>query len=385
MDFNDTSHAFAWKTDKDLEKSYLLFKVLSYPQIVKLGGILAPVLVKTGFTGLIRKTLYKQFIGGESREDCREVIELLGRYGIGSILDYSVEGKEKEEDFERCVRESLENIEFAKNNPNIPFCVFKVTGLTSFSLLEKISSGSILNTEESQQWKKTRERVRRICQKAYDCNVPILIDAEESWIQQAIDDLAWENMLEFNKQQCIVYNTYQFYRHDRLAFFQRQADEARKSGILLGAKFVRGAYMEKERARALKMGYPSPIQPDKASTDRDFDAALHFAIQHPHIYVIAGTHNEKSSLLLCELMNKHNIDRKDKRYWFSQLFGMSDHISFNLAAAGYNVVKYLPYGPVKDVLPYLIRRAQENTSVKGQTSKELELIRKEKIRRYLEK
>ncbi|MCX8080812.1 MAG: proline dehydrogenase family protein [Bacteroidia bacterium] len=380
-DFHDTSVAFAYKTDADLKKSYWLFKLLSSPALVRMGGKLAPLSIKAGLGSFIKKTIYRQFVGGETVEDCIPVLEMLYRYRIGSILDYSVEGKESEDDFERCLNESLKNIEFASGREEIPFCVFKVTGLAPLSLLEKVSAGKALNSTESAQWSKVKSRVKALCKKAYECKVPLLIDAEESWIQQAIDDLAIEYMIEFNKETAIIYNTYQLYRHDRLEFFKKQNETCKQHGAKLGAKLVRGAYMEKERKRAEELGYPSPIQPDKASTDRDYNLALEYGVQDPNVFLVAGTHNEESTLLLCRLMEQNAIPNDDKRFWFSQLFGMSDHISFNLAKNGYNVVKYLPYGPVKDVLPYLIRRAQENTSVKGQTGRELELIIKELKRR----
>jgi proline dehydrogenase len=380
-DFNNTKIAFAYKSDADLRKSYWLFKILSYPGLVKFGGLFAPLAIKMGMGGWIKKTIYRQFVGGENANECMPVIQLLYKYGVGSILDYSVEGKESDEDFERCLNESLRNIEFATQKKEIPFCVFKVTGLAPISLLEKVSSGSPLSLSEQSSWEAVRNRVNRLCKKAYECKIPLLIDAEESWIQQAIDDLAMENILEFNKTDCIVYNTYQLYRHDRLDFFKKQNEQARAAGSKLGAKLVRGAYMEKERKRAAEMGYPSPIQPDKPSTDRDYNRALEYGIKDKNVYLIAGTHNEESSLLLCRLMERFGIPPSDKRVWFSQLFGMSDHISFNLAKEGYNAVKYLPYGPLKDVLPYLIRRAQENTSVKGQTGRELDLITRELERR----
>jgi proline dehydrogenase len=380
-DFSNTAIAFAYKSDNDLKKSYWLFRLLSYPILVKSGGYLAPVAIKMGMGGWIKKTIYRQFVGGENTSDCLPVIQLLSQYGVGSILDYSVEGKDREEDFERCLNESLKNIEFAAQKKEIPFCVFKVTGLAPFSLLEKVSSGSPLSSAEQSSWNSVKNRVHQLCKKAFEHKVPILIDAEESWIQQAIDDLAMENILAFNKTECIVYNTYQLYRHDRLEFFKKQNEQAKSAGVKFGAKLVRGAYMEKERIRAAEMGYPSPIQPDKTFTDRDYNLALEYGIKDKNVFLIAGTHNEESSLLLCKLMEQHGISPSDKRVWFSQLFGMSDHISFNLAKAGYNVVKYLPYGPVKDVLPYLVRRAQENTSVKGQTGRELDLIMKELKRR----
>jgi proline dehydrogenase len=332
--------------------------------------------------GLIKSTVFKQFCGGESMEDCNKTIDQLYGYGVGTILDYSVEGEEKEESFDATVTETLETITKAQNNPKIPFCVFKVTGLARFDLLAKVSAKEILTMNEETEWGHVRNRIYQICKMAHLKNVRLFIDAEESWIQPAIDDLANDMMLEFNKQKCIVYNTIQLYRHDRLAFVKDSFDVAIKHNYYLGLKLVRGAYMEKERARASKMGYPSPIQPDKLSTDKDYNNALIFCIDHiDRISVCAGSHNEQSSMLLTELMAQKSLANNDQRIYFSQLFGMSDHISFNLSSAGYNVAKYLPYGPVKAVMPYLFRRAAENTSVKGQAGRELTLISREVARR----
>ena len=279
------------------------------------------------------------------------------------------------------MEEILRTVAVAKDRKEIPFSVFKPTGICRFALLEK-KSASTLNDAEQAEWARVEARMLRLCQAAYDAGEPILVDAEESWIQPAIDALVERMMERFNRERAIVYNTVQLYRHDRLAYLKAAHERAVKGGYFIGMKLVRGAYMEKERARAAEQGYPDPIQPDKAASDRDYDAALRFCVEHiDRISVVAGTHNERSSLLLARLMQERGLAHNDPRIHFSQLLGMSDNISYNLAAAGYNVAKYVPYGPVREVLPYLIRRAQENTSARGQTGRELGLILTEQKRR----
>ncbi len=382
VSFDNTQIAFISKSDSDLRKSFFLFKVMSWPTLVKYGGGLAPLGLKLGFKGLIKNTIFKQFVGGENITDCGKTIEQLAKYNIGTILDYSVEGKESEVDFDACCKETIETIHRAKGDKNIPFCVFKVTGLARFDLLEKVTAKQTLTKEETEEYERVKQRVNEICKEAHDNNKPIFIDAEESWIQQAIDDLANENMARYNKNSAIVYNTFQLYRKDRLPYLKQSFEMGKADGYHVGAKLVRGAYMEKERKRAQEKGYPSPIQNTKEDSDRDYNLALEFCVEHiDRMGLCAGTHNEKSSLVLVDLMTKKNIATNDKRIYFSQLLGMSDHISYNLTQSNYNVAKYVPYGPVKEVLPYLIRRAQENTSVKGQTGRELSLIIKEKERR----
>ncbi|MDP1800167.1 MAG: proline dehydrogenase family protein [Bacteroidota bacterium] len=382
VSFENTENAFKAKTNSELNRSYWLFKLIGNPLLVKMGANFGPLALNVGFKGLIKSTIFKQFVGGQTIHDCSVTIAELGKYNIGTILDYSVEGKESEVDFDNCKEETLETIKMAKNDKNIPFCVFKVTGLARFDLLEKVSSKKTLTESEKQEWLRVKDRVSKICESAFQSNQAIFIDAEESWIQPAIDDLANENMALYNKQKAIVYNTYQFYRHDRLSYLTDSIKTGKTNGYHIGAKLVRGAYMEKERKRAQEMGYQSPIQPSKEASDKDYDQALKLCIDNIDVIgLCAGTHNEKSSLYLVELMQQKNIPAADKRIYFSQLFGMSDHISYNLSLNNYNVAKYVPYGPVKEVLPYLIRRAQENTSVKGQTGRELNLIMKEKKRR----
>lgn len=382
VSFDNTENAFKAKSDFDLKKSYWLFKMISNPALVKFGAKTAPIGLAIGFKGLIKNTIFKQFVGGETIHDCDKTILELGKYNIGTILDYSVEGKESEADFDACCHETLETIHKAKTDKHIPFCVFKVTGLARFALLEKVSADETLTNAEEHEYDKVKQRVYSICKEAQEFNQPIFIDAEESWIQPAIDALADECMAAFNREKAIVYNTYQLYRKDRLDFLSQTLEKAKKEKFWVGAKLVRGAYMEKERERALEKNYPSPIQDTKEDSDKDYNLALELCIKNiDRMGLCAGTHNENSSMYLTELMAKNNIPNSDKRIYFSQLLGMSDHISYNLTLAGYNVAKYVPYGPVKEVLPYLIRRAQENTSVKGQTGRELSLIMKEKERR----
>lgn len=384
LSFNNTEISFSGKSNKDLNRSYWLFKMVSNSTFVKLGKTLTTFAIKTHLPikGLIKATIFKQFCGGETIEECERTIQELGKFNIGTILDYSVEGKETEPDFDACTKETIETIHKAKNSKHIPFCVFKVTGLARFDLLEKVSAKTNLSAEEQKEYGRVQLRVNSICKEAHAAGIPIFIDAEESWIQEAIDNLANQMMVLYNTEKAIVYNTYQMYRKDRLAYLKLSFEKAKENNHLFGAKLVRGAYMEKERARAVERNYPSPIQDNKENTDRDYDAAVEFCVEHAdRIAICAGTHNENSSMKLAELMQSKNIAASNKHIYFSQLLGMSDHISFNLANEGYNVAKYVPYGPVREVLPYLIRRAQENTSVKGQTGRELSLIIKELNRR----
>ena len=382
ISFDNTENAFKAKTNSDLNRSYWLFKMVGNPTLVSISAKLAPIGLNIGFKGLIKATIFKQFVGGENITECSKTIAELGKYNIGTILDYSVEGKESEADFDACCKETIETIHNAKNDKNIPFCVFKVTGLARFAILEKVSANQKLSESEAQEFERIKQRVHSICKEAHAANQALFIDAEESWIQPAIDDLADENMLLFNKEKAIVYNTFQLYRTDRLSFLKETIAKAKQQNIHVGAKLVRGAYMEKERERAQAMNYASPIQTTKENTDKDYNLALDECIAHIDMMgLCAGTHNEQSSMYLTQLMDKKGIQKNDKRIYFSQLLGMSDHISYNLSIDGYNVSKYVPYGPVKEVLPYLIRRDQENTSVKGQTGRELGLIIKEKNRR----
>ena len=383
VSFKNTEIAFKAKSSSDLKKSYWLFKLVGNNVLVNLG----PTLLKFAFflrlpiKSIIKNTIFEQFCGGESIMECKERIQSLAKYNVQTILDYSVEGESSKENFDLTANEIIKTIERAKGDENIPFAVFKTSGLARIELLEKVSSNILLNENEKKEFGLLKDRVKFICQKAYDLDVRIFIDAEESWIQNAIDDLATSMMRKYNNERAIVYNTLQMYRWDRVAFLKQSYADAENGNYCLGLKIVRGAYMEKERERAQELGYSSPIQKDKISCDKDYDFALAYCINHiDKISLCAGTHNEESSLNLIDLMKENNILKDDKRVYFSQLLGMSDHISFNLADKGYNVVKYMPYGPVKLVLPYLIRRAQENTSISGQTGRELSLIIKEKVR-----
>jgi len=383
--FENTEIAFSSRTNRELRRAHFLFSVLGKPLLMDIGKRLTLFSLRAGLPieGIIKKTIFRQFCGGETIAECAETTRILDRFHIGTILDYSAEGKDSEADFERTTNEILKTIEVAHSNPHIPFCVFKMTGLCKDELLEKAGSGTEhLSEMDRQNYEKLVGRVVAICQRAADTKTPVFIDAEDSWYQETIDRIAMKMIKRFNREEPIVYNTLQMYRHDRLEHMKKAIEEAKQEGFIYAVKLVRGAYMEKERERAREKGYPSPIQPNKESTDRDFDAALLLGLDNlDHCAFSAGTHNEKSSLLLANEMDRRNLERDNNRIYFAQLFGMSDHISFNLSNAGFNVAKYVPYGPVREVMPYLIRRAEENTSVAGQTSRELTLIKKEILRR----
>jgi proline dehydrogenase len=384
--FNNTEIAFKHKTNKELNKAYLLFKMVASPAMVSFGKVATNVALSLHLPikGLIKKTIFAQFCGGENINDCKETISQLAKSKIGTILDYSVEGKESDAEFEHTLHEILGTVAASKNNPSIPFCVFKVTGISKFSVLERISNGKEIIANDLHDFEETRKRVEKICRSAYESETPVFIDAEETWIQPAIDQLAEEMMSKYNKKSTIVFNTIQLYRWDRLEFLKQSHQKAILNNYHLGLKLVRGAYMEKERKRAEELNYPSPIQLDKASTDKDFNLAVEYCMDHlDQIAFCAGTHNEQSSADLAAMIEKKGIAKNNKNIYFAQLLGMSDHISYNLSDAGYNVAKYVPYGPVKEVLPYLLRRADENTSVAGQTTRELSLIMAERKRRKL--
>lgn len=385
ISFDNTEIAFKYKSDRDLKRAYTMFKLVGKAWLVRFGKWITPIAFKLRLPikGIIKATIFRQFCGGESIQDCDEAIQTLYDYRVGTILDYSVEGKIEEEDFDATCDEIVGTIKKAKGNPAIPFAVFKVTGISRHGLLEKCNElENELTESEKKEFADVLKRVDRICRYAYDAKTPVFIDAEESWIQNTIDRLAETMMVKYNKETAYVYNTFQMYRHDRLDYLKTKLAEAKREGFKLGAKVVRGAYMEKERDRAGEMDYLSPIQPDKVSCDNDFNAALELLVDNiDHCAFCCGTHNEESNLLLTELMSKYNIDQNDERVYFSQLLGMSDHISFNLAHNRYQVAKYVPYGPIKEVMPYLLRRADENTSVAGQTGRELQLISKEWRRR----
>jgi len=386
LSFENTEIAFRHSSDFDLKRAYWLFKVINVNFLVKIGPPITNFAMKLGLPikGIIRATIFKHFCGGETIRECENTIKTLQKGGVGTILDYSIEGEDNEQVFDNTKDEIIRTIRRAVKEKSIPLTVFKATGICRFSLFEKLDAGVQLTAAEQQEWQNVQDRVLAICEKAHSTGVPVMIDAEETWIQKTIDKLALDMMERFNIEKAIVYNTYQLYRHDKLESIKTDYEKACKKGFILGAKLVRGAYMEKERKRAEEKGYPSPIYPDKRETDKAYDAALDFCTAHVgKIAIVAGTHNEESCRLLTDLLDKKQIDYKNPHVYFSQLLGMSDNLSFNLADAQYNVVKYVPYGPIKAVLPYLFRRAEENTAISGQMSRELSLIVKEVRRRKL--
>lgn len=379
--FDNTEIAFRYKSNTDLKRGRFLFKMISNPLMVNIGKQLTYFALKLHLPvdWAIKPTLYKHFVGGVSLQECEKTVQLLKKYNVKSILDYSVEGGKDRTVMERTLAETLRSIENAANNPDIPFAVFKPTAFASIDVLTK---AALQDESIKADYDYFRYCVETLCGKAAELGVPIMIDAEDSWYQMLVDDLIEELMQKYNKVKAIVFNTLQMYRTDRLDFLKKSIDKARKDNYIFGVKFVRGAYMEKERKRAAEMGYPSPIQPDKKATDDAYNAALEYSVENiDTVKIFNGSHNEYSNQLLTELMEKHSITKDDPRIWFSQLYGMSDHISFNLAHLGYNVTKYIPYGPVRNILPYLIRRAEENTSIAGQTGRELSLILSELKRR----
>ncbi|SMC62537.1 proline dehydrogenase family protein [Pedobacter nyackensis] len=386
LNFDNTEIAFRNKSNNELNAAYWLFKMISSNFLTKVGPPITNFFLNIGLPikGIIKATIFKHFCGGETIAECEHTIQQLALGRVGTILDYSVEGEEEEEVFDFTCAEIIRTIERAVGDKRIPITVFKVTGIGRFGLLEKLDAKKELSPVEQAEFDRVKQRCEKICRTAFEKNVPIMVDAEETWIQDTIDELAIDMMRLFNQKSIIVYNTYQMYRHDKLADMKADHLIARASGFILGVKMVRGAYMEKERKRAEEMGYPSPIQPDKASSDRDYDASLNYCMEHINeIAIVCGTHNEESCRALAQLLDANNVAHDHPHVYFAQLLGMSDNLSFNLSDAGYNVTKYVPYGPIKAVMPYLFRRAQENTSIAGQTSRELGLIMKEKQRRRL--
>ena len=385
INFDNTQIAFGSKSNSDLKWSYRLFNLMSKPWLVKVGKVATTIAFKLHLPikGIIKKTIFKQFCGGENIKECEQRINQLAKFNIGTILDYSVEGKTSNEDLNNVKNEIIATIKKAKSSPHIPFSVFKPTGVVRFELLELTNNPNAQLTPEIKEELATAiKRIDEICKVAYTEKVPLFIDAEDSWIQDGIDRIVNAMMAKYNKQEVIVYNTIQMYRHDRLEFLKKSHQKAIENGYKIGMKIVRGAYMEKERERAQKMGYPSPIHKNKQATDKDYNLAVEYCINHlSTISFCAGTHNEQSSAKLAQWIKEKQISKSDKRIYFAQLLGMSDHISYNLSHHGYNVAKYVPYGPIQEVMPYLIRRAEENTSVAGQTGRELSLIIKELKRR----
>lgn len=405
ISFENTAIAFAPKSDSELKRAHFLFSMMGKPWLVKAGAKLAPWSLNAGLPvkGLIRQTIFRQFVGGESLEETIPVAKNLAKYGVQVILDYGVEGKAGEEAYDHARDEFIRVIRFAATQPNIPFMSVKVTGFARFGLLERLDSLMHeapedtlikkynralmkLSAPEVNEWNRVQERFRKIGEAAASAGIGFLVDAEETWIQDPVDALTMLMMDEFNKEKLVIYNTAQLYRHDRLAFLKQCYEAALERSFLLGIKLVRGAYMEKERARAAEKGYPSPIQPNKEATDKDFNEAVRFCIDHlENIGMIVASHNERSNLLTTQLLDERGYPHNHPHVHFSQLYGMSDNITFNLAASGCSVSKYLPFGPIRDVVPYLMRRAQENTSVGGQTGRELALIKKELQRRKTER
>lgn len=384
ISFNDTQTAFGHHSDEWVRNTRWLFWLMNQPASVKYGAPLASWALKAGLPvkGIIKATLFGHFCGGENIATCEKTITELFKQKVGTILDYSVEGEKTDSGFDRTCNETIDTIKKATGNPAIPFSVFKVTGIAPFDLLEKMNQRHEPEQAYAENWQKVLFRIDKICKTAYELGVRIFIDAEESWIQDAIDRLALEMMVKYNKERPIIFNTYQMYRHQSLNNLKKDYDYAQQTGVYFGAKLVRGAYMEKERRRASELGYPDPIQPNLQATHNDYDASLIFCLNNlERLAFCAGTHNEKSSLLLVDEMGKRGVSSNDERIWFSQLLGMSDNISFNLSAHGYNVAKYVPYGPVEAVMPYLTRRAQENTAIAGQASREYSLINAEYKRR----
>jgi proline dehydrogenase len=384
--FNNTEVAFSLKSDTELDRAYFLFKMIASEPLVRIGTAVTNFALKAHLPvdGLIRATVFDHFCGGINELDCLSVVDKLYTKGVSSVLDYSVEGKEEEAQFDAALEMTLKTIEFAKERQAIPFAVFKPTGLGRLDLYTKVGEKQVLSTEEQTEWNKVVARFELVCKTAHDKNVALLIDAEESWMQDAADDLVEEMMRKYNKEKVIVFNTLQMYRWDRLDYLKALHEKAKAEGFYIGMKLVRGAYMEKEHERAKEKGYPTPICASKQATDDNYDAAVDYMMKHiDSMAIFAGTHNEDSSYKLMEMLKANNISINDQRIWFGQLYGMSDNISYNLAAHGYNVAKYLPFGPVRDVMPYLIRRAEENTSVAGQTSRELNLLKTERERRKL--
>ncbi len=382
--FENTEIAFKARDRASLLRAYWLFRLIGFPWVVAAGTFVArmALLLRLPVGPLLKITFFKQFCGGETIEGCRDTIRKLGSFGIGSILDYSVEGAKDEKTFDATTEEILKTIGLATMEPHIPFCVFKVTGVARGELLEKIQDGELLTFAEMGEWQRSRERIFKICNRAHENNVRLFIDAEDSWMQETIDRTVEEMMTLFNKRRPIIFTTVQMYRTDRRAFLEKALGRAKLGKYFFGVKLVRGAYMEKERARAVRRGTPSPLFATKQDTDKAFDEALAYLFtQLDNVSLCAGTHNQASTQAMAQKISDLELDRTDPRLFFAQLYGMGDHLSFPLADQGFNVAKYVPYGPVREVFPYLARRAEENTSIAGQSSRELQLIESELRRR----
>ena len=384
VSFEDTSIAFSSKSNLQLKKIYLIFASMNQNWLVKLGTFFIKLFLFLHFPikKLIKMTVFEQFCGGENLQECNKTIDNLDKAHIGTILDYSVEGEDDEKSFDKTAKEILLTIEKANQNQAIPFAVFKVTGIGSAELLEKVQNQGELYDEEKEAFESIRKRIDMLCGRAAVLNVRVFIDGEESWIQDTIDELTYEMMGKYNHEKCVVYNTFQMYRKDMFHNLKNATFEARKQNYYLGVKLVRGAYMERERQKAHEDNYCEPVHETKEGTDGDFNAAMEYTVENREVIsVCVGTHNEYSCKRLVELMTQHHVQPTDTHFYFAQLLGMSDNISFNLSKAGYNVAKYVPYGPVDAVMPYLFRRAEENTSVAGQVSREFGLVKREIVRR----
>ena len=382
--FKNTQIAFSLKSDTELDRAYFLFKMIANEPLVRIGTAVTNFALKANLPveGLIRATVFDHFCGGVNEEDCISVVDKMYSKGVSSVLDYSIEGKEEEEQFDAVLEKTLKLIDFAKEKKAIPFAVFKPSGFGRLDLYQLIGEGKQLNAAETEEWNRVVVRFEKVCKTSYDNDVALLIDSEESWMQDAVDNLVEEMMRKYNKSKPVVYNTLQMYRWDRLDYLKKLHVKAKKEKFFIGMKLVRGAYMEKENERAIEKGYPTPICASKEATDENYNAAVKYMVDNiDSMSIFEGTHNESSTYFLMNLMEEKGLRTNDDRIWFGQLYGMSDNISYNLAANGYNVAKYLPFGPVKDVMPYLIRRAEENTSVAGQTSRELAMIKAERDRR----
>ncbi len=384
--FDNTEVAFAIKSNSELDRAYYLFEMIKRQPLVKIGTSLTKFALKAYLPveGIIRATVFDHFCGGVTETDCMPIIDKMYTKNVHSVLDYSAEGKEVEEHFDLAMEKTLNTIKFGREKVSLPFAVFKPTGFGRLKIYQKITEGEKLDAHEEVEWKRIKERYDTVSKAAFEAGIPLLIDAEETWMQAAADDLIEEMMVKYNKEKVIVFGTLQLYRWDRFDYLKKLHERSKEQGFKVGMKLVRGAYMEKERARAEEYGYKDPICANKAATDKMYNDVQEYMINNiEEMAVFSGTHNEESSYSLMDLIEKYNLEKNDKRIWFGQLFGMSDHISFNAAKEGYNVAKYLPFGPVRDVMPYLIRRAEENTSVAGQTNRELELLKRERARRKI--
>ena len=384
ISFKNTEIAFQSLSDKKLQKKHLLFNIMRHSKLTRIGGYLIKIALhlRLPISPLLKHTIVDVFCGGETIDGCSAKINELASYNIKTVLDYSVEGKATEKDFKETTNQILQTITKAEKSTNIPFSVFKISSIGRIELLEKTNRKIDLSHEEQQEYNRVIHRVNKICKKAHQSKIPVMIDAEESWIQDVIDNITEGMMKAYNKEQAVVFNTLQMYRKDRLDYLKKIHQDSKLNGYFLGFKFVRGAYLEKENKRAKKMGYNTPIQTDKYDCDNDYDRALEYACENIHgISICAGTHNEESSRYLMQLMKTYKIEKNNTKVYFAQLMGMSNHISYNLANEGYNVLKYMPYGPIKDMLPYLVRRAEENKSIAGQTGRELNFVKKELNRR----